>query len=204
MHIKSIGFMALVVGLGACCSAGITSSAKAAVVINFVQQGGNVVAIGSGSLDTTGLSVPLGSGVTDVSVTANVGYVVLGSPSLSNVFLISGGSPFGFGDEFFASSSSGNNFGIYGTAGDLYFPSNYVSGASLSATDTWTGQTFSSLGLTAGTYVYTWGSGANADSLTVRIGAVPETSTWAMIILGFAGLGFMAYRRKDRLALIAA
>jgi hypothetical protein len=30
--------------------------------------------------------------------------------------------------------------------------------------------------------------------------AVPEPSTWAMMILGFCGLGFMAYRRKDKLA----
>jgi hypothetical protein len=29
------------------------------------------------------------------------------------------------------------------------------------------------------------------------IGAVPEPSTWAMMILGFAGVGFMAYRRKQ-------
>jgi hypothetical protein len=28
--------------------------------------------------------------------------------------------------------------------------------------------------------------------------AVPEPSTWAMLILGFAGVGFMAYRRKGR------
>jgi fibro-slime domain-containing protein len=27
--------------------------------------------------------------------------------------------------------------------------------------------------------------------------AVPETSTWAMMILGFCGVGFMAYRRKN-------
>jgi hypothetical protein len=27
--------------------------------------------------------------------------------------------------------------------------------------------------------------------------AVPEPSTWAMMILGFAGIGFMAYRRKQ-------
>jgi hypothetical protein len=33
---------------------------------------------------------------------------------------------------------------------------------------------------------------------------VPEPSTWAMMILGFAGIGFMAYRRKDKLALNAA
>jgi hypothetical protein len=28
-------------------------------------------------------------------------------------------------------------------------------------------------------------------------GSVPEPSTWAMMILGFAGIGFMAYRRKQ-------
>ena len=28
--------------------------------------------------------------------------------------------------------------------------------------------------------------------------AVPEPSTWAMLILGFAGVGFMAYRRKSQ------
>jgi hypothetical protein len=36
------------------------------------------------------------------------------------------------------------------------------------------------------------------------VSAVPEPSTWAMMILGFCGLGFMAYRRKDKLALSAA
>jgi len=36
------------------------------------------------------------------------------------------------------------------------------------------------------------------------IGGVPEPSTWAMMILGFAGIGFMAYRRKSKPALMAA
>jgi hypothetical protein len=36
------------------------------------------------------------------------------------------------------------------------------------------------------------------------IGAVPEPSTYAMLILGFAGVGFMAYRRKSQPALMAA
>jgi len=31
-----------------------------------------------------------------------------------------------------------------------------------------------------------------------QIGSVPEPSTWAMMILGFAGVGFMAYRRKNK------
>jgi hypothetical protein len=34
--------------------------------------------------------------------------------------------------------------------------------------------------------------------------AVPEPSTWAMMILGFAGIGFMAYRRKNKMALNVA
>jgi hypothetical protein len=34
--------------------------------------------------------------------------------------------------------------------------------------------------------------------------AVPEPSTWAMMILGFCGVGFMAYRRKAKPALMAA
>jgi hypothetical protein len=33
---------------------------------------------------------------------------------------------------------------------------------------------------------------------------VPEPSTWAMLLLGFAGLGFMAYRRKSKPALTGA
>jgi hypothetical protein len=34
--------------------------------------------------------------------------------------------------------------------------------------------------------------------------AVPEPSTWAMMLLGFAGVRFMAYRRKSKPALMAA
>jgi hypothetical protein len=30
-----------------------------------------------------------------------------------------------------------------------------------------------------------------------RVGPVPESSTWAMMILGFLGVGFVAYRRKN-------
>jgi hypothetical protein len=33
------------------------------------------------------------------------------------------------------------------------------------------------------------------------LSAVPETSTWAMMILGFFGVGFMAYRRKNQSSL---
>jgi hypothetical protein len=35
-----------------------------------------------------------------------------------------------------------------------------------------------------------------------QIAGVPEPATWAMMILGFAGVGFMAYRRKSKPALM--
>jgi len=38
----------------------------------------------------------------------------------------------------------------------------------------------------------------------IQVNAVPEPSTWAMLILGFAGIGFMAYRRKSQPAALAA
>jgi hypothetical protein len=35
------------------------------------------------------------------------------------------------------------------------------------------------------------------DTLTLQeINSVPEPATWAMMIVGFAGLGFAAYRRR--------
>jgi hypothetical protein len=36
------------------------------------------------------------------------------------------------------------------------------------------------------------------------VATVPEPSTWAMMMLGFAGIGLMAYRRKSKPTLMAA
>jgi hypothetical protein len=45
------------------------------------------------------------------------------------------------------------------------------------------------------------GNGGITSTLNITAdftSAVPEPSTWAMLILGFAGVGFMAYRRRDQ------
>jgi hypothetical protein len=34
------------------------------------------------------------------------------------------------------------------------------------------------------------------NTMPTQVTAVPEPSTWAMMILGFAGVGFLAYRRR--------
>jgi PEP-CTERM motif-containing protein len=39
------------------------------------------------------------------------------------------------------------------------------------------------------------------EGISYVASAVPEPSTWAMMILGFAGIGFVAHRRRNRAAL---
>jgi hypothetical protein len=46
-------------------------------------------------------------------------------------------------------------------------------------------------------YINTRREAALSGSLTL-IPTVPEPSTWAMMILGFFGIGFMAYRRRKK------
>ena len=42
-------------------------------------------------------------------------------------------------------------------------------------------------------------TGAGSADNTINLNAaVPEASTWAMLLLGFGGIGFMAYRRKAK------
>jgi hypothetical protein len=43
-----------------------------------------------------------------------------------------------------------------------------------------------------------------AETVTFSVAAVPELSTWAMMLIGFAGVGALAYRRKKNAALAAA
>ncbi len=70
---------------------------------------------------------------------------------------------------------------------------------SRNGTATWNNQTFASFGATPGTYVWTWGSGANAGSFTLNIGgtaAVPEPSSLALLVLPLGLLMLLAARPR--------
>jgi hypothetical protein len=45
------------------------------------------------------------------------------------------------------------------------------------------------------------GQTGNTGPVDAHVAAIPEPSTWAMVILGFFGVGFMAYRRKGQATL---
>ena len=110
---------------------------------------------------------------------------------------VAGPTSFGLGGQTFVTSGAGDFVGLQDGAGAalLIVPAGYVSDSFLMDSSTYAGQTLSSLGATPGAYEWTWGSGAN-QNFTLIIGEVPEPSTWAMMLLGFAGLGFAGYRKS--------
>jgi hypothetical protein len=87
---------------------------------------------------------------------------------------------------------------------DLLLPTDYVSGTALLSSATWYNETFGSLGLAPGSYVYSWGLGIEADSLTLNIvdpNAVPEPDTLALVCGGvFSFLAFATMRRRTAIA----
>ncbi len=61
--------------------------------------------------------------------------------------------------------------------------------------------------VTQGSWLVTLGKSSlslDGGGLPPPVPGVPEPSTWAMMILGFAGVGFMAYRRRNKMAFNAA
>jgi hypothetical protein len=180
--------------------------AQAAYVITFQQVGPDVVETGSGFFDLTDL------GVEDFGIARNAEIDPVRGRVFSGVFTdtntsVSNNLPnsfitFGPGAFTNADATTGGPVGFESGVADithLIFPAGYISDAPLSDSSSYLGATISSLGLTPGEYVIDWGSGAHADSLTIDVvapPAAPEPSTWAMMLVGFAGLGYAALRRR--------
>jgi VPDSG-CTERM motif len=78
----------------------------------------------------------------------------------------------------------------------LFVPFGYDSNTALSSSATWNNATFASLGVTPGTYVWTWGDGANQRFTLIIGGAgVPDGGT-TVSLLGCALLGLAGLRHK--------
>ena len=186
--------------LGAAASLIVPATANAAIVINIAQVGADVVATGSGSFNTTGLSSSTTNNYTVIINGVRAG-VLLGAQTDSVRYNagLTAGPAFGSINQFyFADASSGDLFGIYGADPAIHLPVGYISSARLSGSATYNNQTLSGMGLINGTYVY---SSAN-DRVTVVVGpsagAVPEPATWAMTIAGMGVIGGAMRRRRQQ------
>jgi len=168
------------------------SLSHAEMTINVSEVGGDVVASANGTVNTAGIS-PFGGGTINGGFTYGSGYnafydgVLMVSAPAANIdgYIINSPVVFSTGTSIFnATSNSGGTIGITlsSTSGQdrLKVPPNYVSNSPISATSTWAGTTITSLGLIPGTYVITWGSGDNADSLTLTIDASAAPSTYSV------------------------
>jgi hypothetical protein len=173
--------------------------AQAGYVVTLTRQGSDVVATGSGPIDLSGLTFSSGS-FTFAEMIPSIADITTGPilvfTATDTYTGVSGPLNFGGGSPTDANSGNGDSVSIFGGINELVVPAGYVSDSALLDTATYAGSTFSSLGVTPGTYEWTWGSGAN-QNFTLQIGppAVPEPSTWAMIALGFGFLGILGYRK---------
>jgi PEP-CTERM motif len=122
-----------------------------------------------------------------------------------------GGGTFSFTDTYLQSWSHSANDPISGSisaydasnvlVGILFF-SNVLGWTDVAVSDPGTIGTFSNISsLVIQPNNYTL---IDDLQLNATVAAVPEPSTWAMMILGFAGVSFMAYRRKSKPALMTA
>jgi PEP-CTERM motif len=195
---------AVALGLALLIGSGLSAAtAQAAYMITLTEVGSNVVATSSGSLDLTGLSLQ-----PTITVTApfiNPGradlYVGMGEGAAYGGIIL-GPSNFGPGSGNASASGSGDVAGIAIGLSVVIVPEGYVSGTALSGNATWDNSSFTSLGFTPGTYIWSWGSISDAsiasdDTLTL-VAAVPEPSTVAQFGVGLAGLFLASLCRRRR------
>jgi len=160
------------------------------------------VANGSGPINLTGLTF-VQTNIVLAGVSGFFAIIETGpSPSPVDRYLGFTG-PTSFGSGFFmeASAGSGDLVGIRNDIRNgfpgLLVPQGYVSGTALLDSMTFNNATFASLGVTPGTYVWSWGNGLPNQNFTLTIGGVgvPDGGT-TVSLLGFALLGLAALRRK--------
>jgi hypothetical protein len=145
----------------------------------------DVVITLNGSVNLAGLT--LNGNETTASPGVFSGNTIRVAPASTNVDryeFINGLSTGAFGNNtsnIYAGSFTSTDYisllNLSTTTGVLQIPSSYISGNPLSNSMTFVGQSFLTMGLNTGSYVYSWGSGANADSVTVYVGVTPPSPT---------------------------
>jgi hypothetical protein len=173
----------------------------------FAQDGNNVTATGTGSLNVSALIVSQTQDVQQAYIYPHLSIALVGPPTPTLVDdhngTLNGPLGFGLGGNTAATSGSGNEVGIgLGgfSNGVIYVPTGYVSGTPLTSGSTWDNTTISGLGLTPGTYTWTWGGEVAPDYLEVVIpapSAVPEPSTLTLLGMATASFaGYFGWRRR--------
>jgi hypothetical protein len=178
---------------------------RAELIITFKQTlPDEVTATGVGTIDLTGLQGIFSGQLIGPVVVPFRGSLAIGSGTegLTQYVGVTGPPNFGPGGLTFATSGTEDTIAI--DSNDIFLPDTYTGGTTLNSSATWDGATFASLGLTSGTYTYTWGVGGPDHTLQVQIptaAAVPEPSTAIGAVFGaaaFLAYGWSRHRREQR------
>jgi len=140
--------------------------------VTISQVGSDVVWSGSGSFDLTALTLRAPS---TIAGGFNAGQAIWAIGPSVTVDTYSGVTTFpaSFGSGGVGvTSNTGSTYGILpgGSGRLLYVPSGYISNSVISGTSTYNSTTIAAMGLTTGTYTWSWGSGGNASTLVMVIG----------------------------------
>lgn len=96
------------------------------------------------------------------------------------------------------STTAGENYVLsFASKGNVTVTLERVTSMSFSSAD-WTVHTLSFTALDRSSRIAFSGDAAGIDEVSFATAAVPQPSTWVMMILGFAGVGFMSYRYRGR------
>ena len=198
---KSKPSCSLTLALLLLASVALPNGASGAFVFTISPVGPNVVVTGSGSFDLSALVIDVPPSESGFSGGMWPGAAILFSgPSVpvDEYRSTPGVINFGPGGVTQSTSDFGDAVGIHGglSGGLLYVPAGYISGSQLVTGSTYANQTLASLGLTPGNYVFRWGSGGSADSLTVSI--VPEPSICSLLACGVALAAILFIRARRR------
>lgn len=180
----------------------MSPAAHAAYSVYLYEDGANVSAFGSGSINLTAFGPP-GRGFNIPLAIPTIAALYIGASSSIDLYsgIGSGGytgpSSFGWGDVIYADFAAGAPVTFVRSYDYIGVPVGYVSGAELGpSTATWLNTTLDDMGVVTGIYTWTWGSGAGADSYTLYVGqapSVPEPATLALLV---APLTAFAFRRR--------
>ena len=184
---------------------------RAALIINAVESGSDVVSTLLGSINSLAGATLFQSGASTFNYNfarADDSSLAItdqstGSISLYNNYDIpTHPTNFGSGGGALAASSTANTSMFFRRdAPEIWLAQDYVLGTPVTGALTWTGKTFATLGWTEGTYVWRWAG----DSVTLNIGgsgpaAVPEPGQVAASLLLLAGIGGYVFLKRRKTA----
>jgi hypothetical protein len=213
-----------VISIAACALLGATEARAATCtvapsscepfVVTIEQVGLNVVATGSGEFDVSGLTIQSTTSVFAPPIvipsSARMDFSLAPFPTMADVYAgVSGPPNYGQGGLVTPSFATGPEGLALRDPNHLILVQGYTSGTVLSGIDEFDNTTLAMLGITPGTYKWTWGGtfapgvgGAPDQSFTI-IAGTPLPTALPLFATGIVALGLLGWRRKRKAQAVA-